>query len=69
MKGSGLLLALGKPKPGGDEPPGDGAESIKMNAAEDLIAAQKSGDAKGVADAFKRMYDACAMGGGYEDED
>jgi hypothetical protein len=71
----GLALLLGsKPKGGSDMGPPEGKDdegmsSAKMTAAEDLIAAQESGDAKGVADAFQRMYDACAMGGGYEDDE
>lgn len=70
-----LALAMGKAKPGGDMPPGDdedmggGMEGAKMTAAEDIIEATKSGDAAMLADAYQRMYDACAGGGGYEDED
>jgi hypothetical protein len=74
-KGGGALLAfLGKPKGGesdesgeygeGADLEGDGMESAKMTAAEDAMAAFKSGDATALSDALTRHYDACAGGGG-----
>lgn len=72
-KGAALLMALGKPKGGSEmDPPegeSDGMGGAKMTAAEDALAAFKSGDASALSDALTRHYDACAMGGGYEDEE
>ena len=73
-KGGGALLAfLGKPKGGESDESGEDAElgegdgmaSAKMTAAEDAMAAFKSGDATALSDALTRHYDACAgMGKG-----
>lgn len=65
-KGGALLAFLGKPKGASEdseEPDmGDegGTESAKMTAAEDAMAAFKSGDATALSDALSRHYDACA---------
>ena len=66
-KGGALLAFLGKPKgePGGDgedmaEDDDGGMASAKMTAAEDAMAAFKSGDATALSDALTRHYDACA---------
>lgn len=71
--GKGLLAILAKPKGGAMPPKGDGdegggMESVKMSAAEDIIAATSAKDPKMLADAFTRMYDACKTGGGPEEE-
>jgi len=52
-----------------DDEPDDESPNVKVRAAEDLISAVETGDAKGVADAFKRMYDACAAEHGSDAED
>lgn len=71
-KGGGALLAfLGKPKGSAEEgdedmpetEPGGDMESVKMSAAEDAIAALKSGDATALSDALTRHYDACSGAG------
>lgn len=63
-KGGALLAFLGKPKGPAEEGEdmGDegGTESAKMTAAEDAMAAFKSGDATALSDALSRHYDACA---------
>ncbi len=66
-KGGALLAFLGKPKgpaEEGEEPEsddmGDDMGSVKMSAAEDAIAALKSGDATALSDALTRHYDACS---------
>lgn len=41
-----------------DEPSDDMAD-VKVSAAQDFIDAQKSGDAKALADAFSRLLSAC----------
>lgn len=74
-KGMGMMAALGgrplKGAPKGDMPyadDGDGSDaegaadqyaSSKMAAAESLIDAMKSGDAKAVLDAFAGLKDLC----------
>lgn len=71
-KPTGLLAMFsGSPKGGPEDDSADDMESAKMSAAEDIISATKSGDAAGLADAYQRMYDACAgkMGMGDEDEE
>jgi hypothetical protein len=69
-KGKGLLMLLagGKPKAGGKS---DLGSEAKEQAASDMLKAIKSDDASGVADAFKRMYDACvaAESEGYEEDE
>lgn len=60
-KGVGILALMGSPDEGDEM-------GEKELAAKDLIAAVKSGDAAGVASAFKEMYDLCAASAG-EDED
>ncbi len=70
-KGGALLAFLGKPKGPAeegeetempDEDMGGDMESVKMSAAEDAMAAFKSGDATALSDALTRHYDACAGG-------
>lgn len=70
-KGGGLLALLAAPKGGAPGKPGASAPGgdAKTMAAEDLIDAIGAGDANGVATAFQRMYDHCAMGGGEEAEE
>lgn len=61
-KGVGILALMGSPD--------DGEEmDEKELAAKDFIAAVKSGDASGVASAFKEMYDLCASHAGGEDDE
>ena len=72
MKPKGILaLAIGKPKPDGEEPSGEGdrMEDAKMTAAQDAMDAFKSGDAAMFSDALARHYEACQMAGGYGDEE
>lgn len=64
-KGGGLLAILGAPK-GGSE--GEGAMDAKVSAMADFDESQKAGDHEGMAAAFKRAYDACAMAHGDEGE-
>lgn len=69
-KGGLLAILAGKPKMGDDEEmegEGDGMESAKMTAAEDAIAALKSGDASALSDALQRHYDACSGMGDSEE--
>ncbi len=55
--------------PGGSAP-GDEETDAKTIAAQDFIDAQSSGNAAGVAAAFKRMYDICAEEhGSYTEEE
>lgn len=77
-KVSALFLGLGKKKPGAEEDPmdepieseDDGSEDAAHDdAAVALADAVKGGDAKAIRDAFKTMYDLCASGGGYEEDD
>ncbi len=46
---------------GGKSPAAAPMSDPKTMAAEDMIEAMESGDAAGLAAAFQRMYDACAM--------
>lgn len=63
--GLGILLEMGEDSEASDP------MSEKASAAEDMMAAIKSGDAEGVAHAFQTMYDLCAeaSGGEYEDDE
>lgn len=65
---AGLLLGLGKPE--ADEPSIESEDDAdpELMAAGDMIDALKSGDKMALKDAFKRMYDACSMGGETDDE-
>jgi hypothetical protein len=59
--GSGMALLAAMPSDEDDSSEADDAEpDIKKAAAEDMIAALGKKDAAGLADAFERMYDACA---------
>jgi len=64
-KKGGLLLALmGKPK---DEPEDDEESSAEM-AAQGVLDAIESKDAKALADAMRTMVDACSVDDDYDDE-
>ena len=56
----GLAMLLGEE---------EGGASEKEEAAQDLIDAVKSGDAKAVVLAFEALYEHCSMGHGEPDED
>ena len=59
---AGLADALMASDDDGDEvySSGDDMQEVKTQAASDVIDAVKSRDAGALADAFQRMYDACA---------
>ena len=54
-------LLMGPGDPAGDEgsDDGSGGDSSELDAAKDLIAAVKRGDAKAASLALKRHYEAC----------
>ncbi|HEX6053744.1 MAG TPA: hypothetical protein VFZ21_30955 [Gemmatimonadaceae bacterium] len=60
--GLGSLGKPGKMGPGEDSPMG-----MEERAMEDMFTRGKAGDYKGAAEAFKRAYNACAMGGDDEE--
>lgn len=68
-----MALALGKPKAGAEDADeeGDGDTDVgsgaMMSAAEELLAAVKSGDAKGVSQALHDHYNACVAAEGSEE--
>lgn len=69
MKGKGLLAILGAPK-SADGPSDDIGGEAKRQAAGELRSALEAKDDDAFAEAFQRMYDLCADGGGdYEDEE
>jgi len=68
MKGKGLLAILGAPK-SADGPSDDIGGEAKRQAAGELRSALEAKDDDAFAEAFQRMYDLCADGGDYEDEE
>lgn len=67
MARKGLALLLGSPSDD-DEGPMEGGEDPKTEAAAELMAAMKSGNASEFAAAFQVMVDACS-GGEMADEE
>lgn len=69
MAGKGLLAILGASK-SADGPSDDIGGEAKRQAAGELRSALEAKDDEAFAEAFQRMYDLCADGGGdYEDEE
>lgn len=68
MADKGLLAILGAPK-GADGPSEDLGGEAKRQAAGELRSALEAKDDDAFAKAFQRMYDLCADGGDYEDEE
>lgn len=68
MADKGLLAILGAPK-GADAPSEDLGGEAKRQAAGELRSALEAKDDDAFAKAFQRMYDLCADGGDYEDEE
>lgn len=67
-----LLIAAGPPKfgkPKGDESSPDAEGGAKVRAAQRLISAISSKNARGVAKAFAELYEHCSHGGEESDED
>lgn len=67
MADKGLFAILGAPK--GDGPSEDLGGEAKRQAAGELRSALEEKDDDAFAKAFQRMYDLCADGGDYEDEE
>lgn len=65
MKGEGLLMLLGKAKPGPSEKSSDGDsyDADLGDAFDEFAAAVKSGDRKAGIEAFKAMSMLCDQGG------
>ena len=63
MAKEGILALLEK---GGDE---DTEDSDEVDAAKDIIAAVKSGDAKALSMALSRHYAACEGKGSYDEDE
>ena len=61
------ILGVGK-KTDSEESSSSPEDEVKAQAFKDLASALKSGDATAGAEAFQRMYDACAESGYSSDE-
>jgi len=69
MKKPSLMIALGLGKPGKKSPSEMGGGSGSEEAAQALIDAIKSGEAKAVASAFSDMMAVCDDEASYDEED